>query len=166
MISIKTKIGTYRYEESLAIGRKIDTTMVFENFAGQRNTLKNNGNNKPTLYFFIDQTHCSTCWGKALEILVSKFRSILPDRMVVLTSFRNFRDIVIPFKELKIDTNVYNIVQGEISPSLASIGLPLLITTDQNMRIDGMLIVDSDLIEQVEYFVRAFIEKNKINLVQ
>lgn len=158
------KRGQYRFYESMAIGQSIDSSVVLEELTGKRFTLNNIHKNQPTLFFFIDQTHCSSCWGKALEKMVENFLPILSERTIVLTSYQNFRDIVIPLKELKIDSNVYNIVQGEISPNLQKLGLPLMITTDQNLKIDGMLVVDSELIEQVDFFVKAFIEKNQINI--
>lgn len=161
---LQAKRGQYRFYESMAIGQSIDSSIILEELTGLRFTLKDINKNQPTLFFFIDQTHCSSCWGKALEIMVKNFQPILSERTIVLTSYQNFRDIVIPLKELKIDSNVYNIVQGELSPNIQKIGLPFMISVDPKQVIDGMLIVDSDLIEQVDFFVKAFIEKNQINM--
>jgi len=160
---LRDKSKQYLYFENLSIGQQINTFATVEAVDGKRTSLETVLKEQPSILFFIDQTHCSSCWGKALEILLTKFPSSLVDHIYFLTSFQNFRDIVIPLQELKVKTNIYNIVEGKIAPQLHGMDVPLLVTINQNKMIDGMLVVDLDLIEQVEIFIKAFVDKNKIN---
>ncbi len=121
------KNNVYTYYENLLLNNKIDSTLIIEDLVGNTLHFKDLNLKKPTLILFIHQTHCSSCWGKAMEILVQNYPEIAEKDLIVLTSYQNFRDIAIQLQELHLSSNVYNIVSGSFGNVLEDLGVPFII---------------------------------------
>ena len=158
---IKNKNDTFTYYENLLINERMDTSFLLEDISGNIRSLSDLRIGEPKLIFFIHQTHCSSCWGKAIETLIKEFPEIAKEDLIVCTSYQNFRDIVIPLKELNLPSDVYNIIQGSFGKELEKLEVPCVITTDSSLLIKNILIIDIDFIDKFKSYLRAFEERKE-----
>ena len=158
---LKDKNDAYTYYENLFLNKKLDSSMILKDLSENTTSLRDLKISKPTIILFIHQTHCSSCWSGAVDIVVKDFPEIAKQDMIVFTSYQNFRDIVIPLQELNLSSNVYNLVQGSFGEELEKINVPFAITTDSSLLIKHLIFIDMNLLSQFKSYVNAFEERKE-----
>ncbi|GEM_PF-1489223 len=162
---IKTKDtlrNSFQYLEYLTNGFQLYGSLAFEDPLGNSCFMRDLYNGQEKIILYLEQTHCSACYGDILDLLRTKYPAICSNDLIVVCSFMNFRSIIVYFKEIHLETSLVNLKDSDLNIPACSAGSPFLAVMDKDYRLCNCCIPLKEDLDKVETFVKAFINRTSI----
>ncbi|TSA39049.1 MAG: hypothetical protein D4R64_00930 [Porphyromonadaceae bacterium] len=159
-------MNTDLYLELLSNNMIVSDSLKIENPSGKIFRLNQLAKEKLKIILYIEQTHCSNCWGAILEKFINNYPDVVNSDLIVLSSFQNFREIIISLKEKGINSSVYNIVEGDMDFPVCKPNSPFLCILNENKKMFNFCIIHNQELKKVDSFISAFINISQTTLTQ
>lgn len=148
--------------EFLTNGLQLPNNLEVECQNGSNTQIESLISGGKNIFLYLEQTYCSSCWGAILDKLNKEYPDITQNNLIVFCSFQNFREIVIYFKEMKINSTLVNLKSGNFVLPVCDANSPFLAIVDDQGRIENSCIIRSGKLNKVDVFINSFIKRSAI----
>lgn len=113
----------------------------------------------PQLIFFFNEYSCMPCVDKVIAILLSKLEDVGEGNIIILSHYNQLRDMYLFSQVNKLEVPIFNMT-SKIEIPAAALDIPFVFTTDKDLKVNNLLLVDQSLLDLVESYIEILIENN------
>lgn len=112
----------------------------------------------PKLIFFFYEYSCMPCVNKAIVILNRRIKEVGKENIIILSYFNQPRDMYLFSHINNLDIPICNLT-SKLNVSTATTDIPFFFTTNKNLKVNNLLLIDPSLPELVENYISILVKK-------
>lgn len=112
----------------------------------------------PKLIFFFNEYSCMPCVNEAIVILNRKIKEVGKENIVILSYYNQPRDMYLFSRVNKLDIPICNLT-SKLNVPTATTDIPFFFTTNKDLKVNNLLLIDPSLPELVENYISILVKK-------